>query len=361
MNVNVSTNLVATALACMGLSEAVAHHAFITEFEPDLEGEVQGVVTEVMWANPHIRYGVNVVMSDGATEEWFLQPPGNLPAYRLVNWAKDTVQVGDTVRATGNVARNGFKRLYATCIYLESGRRLGRCVNSGDGSEIVADPNIDYTVTANDYAVDISGFWINRYKFRATVDDLEPKPIPHTPQSRAIYEARLFGDDHVLRCIAPGLPRIFGSPYPMEVLDGGTHYFMLFLQGNSPRWVWMDSRSAPDDHPLTSMGFSVGRWEKRTLVIETTHLSPGWLDGSGYPMSGGDQTRIVERWTVAGDGLTIDRTMTVYDVLYTEPLIRTRGSIRAEPADGLLESPSCDPNGHYRDLFERGLLEKELY
>ncbi|MGE4658961.1 MAG: DUF6152 family protein, partial [Gammaproteobacteria bacterium] len=124
MNVNVSTNLVATALACMGLSEAVAHHAFITEFEPDLEGEVQGVVTEVMWANPHIRYGVNVVMSDGTTEEWFLQPPGNLPAYRLVNWAKDTVQVGDTVRATGNVARNGFKRLYATCIYLESGRRL---------------------------------------------------------------------------------------------------------------------------------------------------------------------------------------------------------------------------------------------
>ena len=123
----------------------------------------------------------------------------------------------------------------------------------------------------------------------------------------------------------------------------------------------MDSRSAPDNHPLTSMGFSVGRWEERTLVIETTHLSPGWLDGSGYPMSGGDQTRIVERWTVAGDGLTIDRTMTIYDVLYTEPLIRTRGSIRAEPADGLLESPSCDPNGHYRDLFERGLLEKELY
>jgi hypothetical protein len=78
-------------------------------------------------------------------------------------------------------------------------------------------------------------------------------------------------------------------------------------------------------------------------------------------MTGGDQTRIVERWAVAENGLTIDRTMTVHDILYTEPLIRTRGSVRAEAADGLLESPSCDPIWHYRDLFERGLLEKELY
>ena len=35
------------------------------------------------------------------------------------------------------------------------------------------------------------------------------------------------------------------------------------------------------------MGWSTGNWEGRTLVIETTMLSPGWLDGSGYPMSGG--------------------------------------------------------------------------
>ena len=107
MNVKTYLYFAIIPLACAGLSNAIAHHAFITEFEADLEGEVQGVVTEVMWANPHIRYGVNVVMSDGTTEEWFLQPPGNLPAYRLVNWAKDTVQVGDTVSNYVQIVRVG--------------------------------------------------------------------------------------------------------------------------------------------------------------------------------------------------------------------------------------------------------------
>ncbi len=351
----------AAAVIAVSSSPSLAHHAFVTEFLPDQEGEVEGTVTEVIWANPHIRYGVDVQQDDGTSEVWFLQPPGNLPTYQREQWYEDTVQVGDRVRATGNLGRDGMKRLYATCIYLESGRRLGRCVVSGSVQEIIADPNVDYTVQPNDYEVDISGYWMNRYNFRATVDDLEPKPVPFTPESRAIYESREFGDDHVLRCLAPGLPRIFGSPYSMEVLDGGTHYFMLFLQNNSPRWVWMDGRSAPDNHPLTSMGYSVGRWEERTLVIETTHLEPGWLDGSGYPMSGGDGTRIVERWTVAGDGLTIDRIMTIHDDLYTEPLVRTRGSQRADASDGLVESPVCDPNSHYRDLYERDLLEDTLY
>ena len=106
----------------------------------------------------------------------------------------------------------------------------------------------------------------------------------------------------------------------------------------------MDGRgTAPDNHPLTSMGYSVGRWEGRTLVIETTHLEPGWLDGSGYPMSGDDGTRIVEHWTVAEDGLTIDRIMTIHDDLYTEPLVRTRGSQRADPPTGSWRARSATP------------------
>lgn len=350
----------ATALA----SVSFAHHAFVTEFDPDLEGEVHGEVTRVWWANPHIRYAVDMTLPDGSIEEWMLQPPGNLPTYRRENWFADTIQAGHAVRATGNLGRDGAKKLYATCIYLESGpergRRLGQCVSANTVTEVTADPDVDYTYQATERAVDISGYWDNRYRFRVTVDDFEPRPMPLTARARAIYESRQFGDDDVLRCMPPGLPRIFGSPYAMEVLDAGTHYLIVSLQDNTPRWVWMDGRGAGDDHPLTSMGFSTGRWEARTLVIETTRLSPAWLDGSGYPMSGGDQTRLVERWTVAEDGLTMERTLTVHDPLYTQPLVRTRGSQRRAAEGDLLESPPCDPDAHYRDLWERGVLEERL-
>jgi hypothetical protein len=335
---------------------ALAHHAFSTEFEADLEGEVKGVVTKVWWTNPHIRYDVDVTLPDGTVQQWALLPPGNLPSYRRENWTADTLKAGDTVYATGNLGRFGAQKLYATCINLESGRQLGRCVSPGAETTVTADPDKDYTVHPNDYVVDISGFWNNRYKFQTTVDDLTPKPVPFTPEGQAIYAGRVYGDDHVLRCMPAGLPRIFGSPYPMQVLDAGSHYMVLSLQDNTPRWVYMDGRSAPANQPLTSMGFSTGRWEDRTLVIETTHLTPGWLDGSGYPMTGGDGTRIVERWSVAQDGLTIDRTMTIHDNYYTQPVVRTRGSQRGDDSE-LVESEPCDATGFYYEMFQRGELE----
>jgi hypothetical protein len=356
----IRTCLLLAAFASAAAFDALAHHAFTTEFDPSLDGEVEGEVTRVWWTNPHIRYAVEVSLPGGGTEEWMLHPPGNIPTYRRENWFADTIQPGDVVRATGNLGRDGTKKLYATCIHLESGRRLGQCVAPNTVSEVTADPDIDYTYTPSDYEVNITGYWDNRYRFRTTVDDFEPTPMPMTAQARAIYQSRQFGDDPVLRCMPAGLPRIFGSPYSMEILDAGTHYLILSLQDNTPRWVWMDGRGAPTDHPPTSMGFSVGRWEGRTLVIETTHLTPGWLDGSGYPMSGGNGTRIVERWEVAEDGLTIGRTMTIHDAHYTAPLVRTRGSQRRSPEGDLIESPPCDPDTHYRDLLERGVLEQHL-
>ena len=348
--------LVVTALAVLGASPAAqAHHAFATEFDGSLEGEVEGTVTRVWWTNPHIRYDVDVRLADGTIEQWSLHPPGNLPTYRRQNWTAETLAAGDHVVATGNLGRDGAKKLYATCIHLDSGRDLGECVDSFTVSDVTADPDRVHTYTPAGFAVDITGFWDNRYLFQRTVDDFEPKPMPLTDAAAAIYAGRRFGDDYALRCLPVGLPRIFGSPYPVEILNAGSHYVMIFLQDNTPRRVYMDGREAPADLPLSSMGFSTGRWEDRTLVIETTHLSPGWLDGSGYPMTGGDGTRVVERWVVAEDGLTINRTMTTYDDYYTEPLVRTRGSQRGNPAE-LIESPPCDATTFYYELYENGEL-----
>jgi hypothetical protein len=362
---SVAIGFAAVTLAGMlGASSVGAHHAFATEFDANREGEVKGEITKVWWQNPHIRYDVAMKMPDGSVQEWALLPPGNLPTYRRENWTEQTVKVGYQVTASGNLGRDNTKKLYATCITLDSGpekgRQLGRCVDSGTTTQVTADPNVDYTVHARNFPVNITGYWDNRYKFQVTVDDFQPKPMPMTAATKAIYDGRKYGDDHVLRCLPAGLPRIFGSPYPMQILDAGSHYLMVFMQDNTPRRVWMDDRKPPAEQPLTSMGFSKGHWEDRTLVIETTMLSPGWLDGSGYPMSGGDDTRIVERWTVAADGLTIARTMTVYDKAYTAPLVRTRGSQRGDAAVGLIESEPCDARPFYFEMLQKGELEQRL-
>ena len=192
-----------------------------------------------------------------------------------------------------------------------------------------------------------------------TADDLEPKPTPFTDEARAIFEATVHYDDYSLRCMAPGLPRIIGAPYTMEIADAGTHYLVVHEEHNMPRRIYMDGREPPANTQPSSLGYSVGRWESdNVLVIETTHLLPGWLDGSGLPMKG-EGTRIVERWEFAEDRLSMDRIATFYDPYYTEPLVRRRGSQRRAGLE-VVEMASCDPQSYYRDLQEAGLIEEYL-
>ncbi len=107
-----------------------------------------------------------------------------------------------------------------------------------------------------------------------------------------------------------------------------------------------------------SLGFSVGHWDEDVLVIETTNLTTGTMDGSLLPMSG-EGTRIVERWAFGEDRLTMDRTMTIYDPYYSKPLVRQRGSARRDSLV-VFEPAPCDPDGYFRDLLETGRLEQHL-
>ena len=350
----------ATALGIVGI--AAAHHSFSAEFEPDKTAELAGTIVQVWWANPHIRYRLEVEGEGGAKETWELQA-SSITAMQQLGWTQATIKVGDDLKVSGQIGRDGAKKLYVRSIERPDGSRLvtGRGDVSGpDPNQVHATPGkaYGYGNVTNDYPIDITGRWRNRYKFRVTVDDLEPKPTPFTAEGRALFAATDHYQDPALRCLALGLPRLFGAPYNMEIVDAGTHYVMIHVEHNTPRRVWMDGRQAPANTPPSSLGFSVVRWDGYTLVIETTHLLPGWLDGSGLPMKG-EGTRIVERYEFAADRLAMDRIMTIYDPYYTQPLVRRRGSARDDDID-ISEQDSCDPDSYYRDLLEAGRLEQHL-
>lgn len=343
---------------------AQAHHSFSAEFEDGTRGDLEGIVTEVRYSNPHVRYRIDVTREDGTVENWELQT-SSVTSLRQQGWTRDTVKVGDRLAVTGELGRNGEKRLWIRGGTFADGTRFGTLAASSaprrSPNAVYADPEKEYGrgKVNPEHPLDITGAWRNSYKFRVTVDDLEPKPTPFTEEGRRLREANTRFDDYALRCISLGLPRMFGNPYNLDIYDAGDHYLFLYVEHNSPRRIWMDGRSAGPEVRPTSNGFSVGHWEdERTLVIETTHLLPGWLDGSGLPMSG-EGTRTVERYLFSEDGLSADRTMTIYDPLYTEPLLRTRGMAREDNLD-VQEQDSCDPASYYADLLEAGLLEEYL-
>ena len=347
------------SLLCAALP-AAAHHSVAAEFDTALQGELAGEITRVWFANPHVRYRLTITDDNGATEDWELQG-GNVTNLARINWTADSLQVGDRVTVAGDFGRDGARKLRIQRLTTSDGRVFPP--NSGPRNQrntVTASAAKDYGYGAAgvNRPVDLTGPWRNDYRWSVTVDDLEPKPTPFTAAGRRLFEATEPWHDYALRCVAVGLPRAFGAPYNVDIVDAGSHYLFVYIEHNTPRWVWMDGRTAPADWPATSMGFSVGHWEDDVLVIETTHLTPGWLDGSGLPMTG-EGTRIVERYQFSDDRLTIDRTMTIYDPYYTEPVVRQRYSARGDDVQ-IIEQAPCDPDSYYRDLDAAGRLQEHF-
>jgi len=97
------------------------------------------------------------------------------------------------------------------------------------------------------------------------------------------------------------------------------------------RIVWLDGRPHPPPEALhTFEGFSTGRWEGDTLVVETTHMKAGWLRRNGTPTS--ERARMLEYFTRFDDYLLVT---TIVDdpVYFSEPFVRTTEyEVTARPA-----------------------------
>lgn len=140
---------------------------------------------------------------------------------------------------------------------------------------------------------DVLGTWIpERYSERLrTVDGAEP---PLNAAGLALYRARIAEHgtsqpqfDRTRWCAGPGVPRIMMLPYPFEIRADGDYIGFLYGWYRWHRMVDMSGAKADPVLPQT-MGYPVGRWEGKTLVIETTGIAGETvLDGFGLPHSEG--------------------------------------------------------------------------
>jgi hypothetical protein len=115
-----------TAIFCtfIGLSSiASAHHSYAAEFDRDAPATIEGVVTEVWFKSPHVRYYIKVADDQGNEVIWDTR--GLAPA-KLVRagWKKDTIKVGDPVTIFGHVGRTNKTIMSILDITLADGRVL---------------------------------------------------------------------------------------------------------------------------------------------------------------------------------------------------------------------------------------------
>jgi len=166
---------------------------------------------------------------------------------------------------------------------------------------------------------DFSGFYIG-----ASRPFTEPEVYPFTPEGERGHDAYdpLTGDPRQYDdCAGESIPAVLwaGTVSNMQVVQEDDAVIELHYEhGGAERMIHMHGAAPATDEPHTNLGYSVGRWEGDTLVIETTHLTGGVVfTNRGYPLS--SQTRLTERYTRDTES-DLHMELTVEDpVNYTEP------------------------------------------
>ena len=99
------TLLIGVVILLAGTGRAFAHHAFTAEYDNGQKVEVEGVVTEFAWRNPHSFMKIDVMGKDGTTQSWTLEW-GSASLLANSQITRTTLKPGDRIIVSGQGARD---------------------------------------------------------------------------------------------------------------------------------------------------------------------------------------------------------------------------------------------------------------
>ena len=167
--------------------------------------------------------------------------------------------------------------------------------------------------------IDLTGTWL--IDFSTWMFNPMPKLKPEYQKSfetaqKAFKEGKVYHEDVGL-CWPPGLPVMMNRVWPINIIQLPTSIVIIANFENQVRWVYMDGRqhTDPDLYVPSYNGESIGHWEGKSLIIDTTNFETKrhWVR-EGVPVS--DKFHVIEKVSLSDDGQTmeIEYTMTDPDI-----------------------------------------------
>jgi hypothetical protein len=170
--------------------------------------------------------------------------------------------------------------------------------------------------------VDVPGMEIgtqHRYAFNILLD-FKPEESPMRPEAAELFRRRASERDPANVCMeVPGIPLADLLSEPMKIIQSPRMTVILYEAGNTHRQIYTDGRGLPKQFEFPAyLGYSVGHWERDTLVVETAGFNDKTdFDLLGHPHS--EALRVVERFRRRDFG-HLDVEMTFDDPqMYTKP------------------------------------------
>jgi len=196
---------------------------------------------------------------------------------------------------------------------------------------------------------DLSGIWTTKPGYTGNIArDLKPGEVSFTPWAAELYKHRQETqgkDDPQAYCVLSGVPREHVVPYPFKILNATsdrTNILVILYEAlHSYRQIYLDGRKLPKNPNPTWMGYSTGRWDGDTLIVDSSgFVDNNWLDNGGHP--GTESMKLSERFHRRDYG-HIDLQFTIEDPkAYTKPWT-VNLEFTATPDTDLIEYV-CDEN-----------------
>ena len=163
---------------------------------------------------------------------------------------------------------------------------------------------------------------------------LKPEEEPIRPDAVAIMKQRSTVQYPHTNCLPGSIPLAL-LVFTFKMIQTPQEIVMLTETADPPREIHTDGRPLPKDPNPTWMGYSVGRWEGDTLVVDTAGLNDkGWIDAFGHPRS--ESMHITERYRRRDFG-HMDLEITFNDPKYYTRPFSLKTGLNLIPDSDLLE------------------------
>jgi hypothetical protein len=143
---------------------------------------------------------------------------------------------------------------------------------------------------------DLSGVWERESDHYYNNAGADLKPADVKPWAQALYQRRSADfqtDSMEAQCLPLG-PAALTTSDPVKFIQTPS-LIVILLEDLTYRQIHMDGRKLPKNPNPSWMGYSVGRWDGDTLVVETSGFTErAWLDYDGHPHT--EALRLTERY-----------------------------------------------------------------
>jgi hypothetical protein len=116
--------------------------------------------------------------------------------------------------------------------------------------------------------------------------DFAPDAVPFRPAAAEAFKERAANFmklSPISHCLPEGMPLVEMAPAPYKIVQTRGATFLLYERDTTYRQVYTDGRKLPADPQPSWLGYSVGRWDGDSFVVDSAGFNDrGWLDARAH-------------------------------------------------------------------------------